>query len=434
MCNLVHIKWAVNSSHRRFQTQAPQNTQRARLEAAKAGPVSNNLRSFPRSAAASAAHIGVNRLQHWRPFGSSSLLVKTTVAGSALRTSRSMYSSESRRPRREAGGAGPGRRFVPAVATVDQKPKDERLVGACHPEQLAPCSSQQMNTQHSNTIEFDVLGHKLFLVQDPNSKNLGTTVWDASMVLVKFLEKHCRKGDFARERVSGSRVLDLGAGCGLTGLGFALLGGNVLLTDQAEVLPILMRNADRNSTRAQMTAQGDDSIGGHVGTVEVAELQWGNEKHIAAANGPYDYIVATDVAYIEHLVEPLVDTILALSTSSTTILLGQESRSTIVDALLLTKCKQHFTVKKVSHSKLHPEYQHPAIDLFILKRRLRLEQQTGHTSQDVNEDEGSEGCTLADSVQSTSAKEACCDVRGWEARRLGSEAARLVAGIRLPEQ
>eukprot|EP00850_Spirogloea_muscicola_P013073 SM000087S23355 [mRNA] locus=s87:265381:268142:+ [translate_table: standard] len=289
-----------------------------------------------------------------------------------------------------------------------------------------------MNTQHSNAIEFDVLGHKLFLVQDPNSKNLGTTVWDASMVLVKFLEKHRRKGDFARERVSGSRVLELGAGCGLAGLGFALLGGNVLLTDQAEVLPILMRNADRNSTRAQLTAHDHSSIG-HVGTVEVAELQWGNEKHIAAANGPYDYIVATDVAYNEQLVEPLVDTILSLSTSSTTILVGQESRSTIVDALLLKKCKQHFTVKKVSHSKLHPEYQHPAIDLFILKRKMRLEQ-TGHTSQDVNADEGSEDCILADCAQSTSAMEACCDVTGWEARRLGSEAARLVADIRLPEQ
>lgn len=29
------------------------------------------------------------------------------------------------------------------------------------------------------------------LSQDPNSENLGTTVWDASIVLAKYLEKVC---------------------------------------------------------------------------------------------------------------------------------------------------------------------------------------------------------------------------------------------------
>ncbi|PRQ38552.1 hypothetical protein RchiOBHm_Chr4g0415221 [Rosa chinensis] len=36
-------------------------------------------------------------------------------------------------------------------------------------------------------MDLEVLGHELQFIQDPNSKHLGTTVWDASLVFAKFL-------------------------------------------------------------------------------------------------------------------------------------------------------------------------------------------------------------------------------------------------------
>ncbi|KAA8544130.1 hypothetical protein F0562_022142 [Nyssa sinensis] len=96
----------------------------------------------------------------------------------------------------------------------------------------------RLNSPHTSAIIFEVLGHQLQFSQDPNSKHLGTTVWDASMVLVKFLEKNCRKGRFCPSKLKGKRVIELGAGCGVAGFGMAMLGCDVVSTDQTEVLPV----------------------------------------------------------------------------------------------------------------------------------------------------------------------------------------------------
>ncbi|CAM6102096.1 unnamed protein product [Calypogeia fissa] len=225
----------------------------------------------------------------------------------------------------------------------------------------------RFNTPHMSSFEIEVLGHNLFLSQDPNSKHLGTTVWDSSLVFAKFMERNSRKGEFSRAKMSGKRVIELGAGCGLAGIGMALLGCNVVVTDQVAVLPILLRNVERNLSRAKYTAS-ENSYLGSIGSVEVAELDWGNDEHIAAVEPPFDYIIGTDVVYVEHLLEPLMATILALAGPKTTVMLGYEFRSSGVREQLDELCKKHFHVKKVLHSKMDPKYQHPNIDLFILRR------------------------------------------------------------------
>ncbi|KAG0453753.1 hypothetical protein HPP92_025057 [Vanilla planifolia] len=45
----------------------------------------------------------------------------------------------------------------------------------------------RLNSPNTSAIVIEVLGHRLHLSQDPNSKHLGTTVWDSSMVFIKFL-------------------------------------------------------------------------------------------------------------------------------------------------------------------------------------------------------------------------------------------------------
>lgn len=65
--------------------------------------------------------------------------------------------------------------------------------------------------------------------QDPSSDNLGTTIWDASVILVRYMERNPQL--YSRRKLEGKTVLELGAGCGLAGMYFALQGAHVTFTD-----------------------------------------------------------------------------------------------------------------------------------------------------------------------------------------------------------
>ncbi|KAG6543530.1 hypothetical protein Mapa_015024 [Marchantia paleacea] len=303
----------------------------------------------------------------------------------------------------------------------------------------------RFNTPQTDAVEVDVLGHNLLIKQDPNSKHLGTTVWDSSLVFVKFL-RNSKKGEFSRAKLAGKRVIELGAGCGLAGLGMALLGCDVVVTDQIEVLPLLLRNVERNLSRAKYTAS-DCSYMGSIGKVDVAELDWGNETHITATGPPFDYIIGTDVVYKEQYLEPLINTILALAGPKTTVMLGYEFRSSGVRELLGQLCRKHFSVKRVLHSKMDPKYQHPDIDLFIMRvldkikdeespEGVVLQQEEVKASGGVDEENvGDEDlcelgtpnmCVQGEMVTTDSVIED----NAFTFRRMGSAAARLLSNVK----
>ncbi|XP_057732004.1 uncharacterized protein LOC130947341 isoform X2 [Arachis stenosperma] len=74
-----------------------------------------------------------------------------------------------------------------------------------------------LNSPTTFEMPLEVLGHELQFTQDPNSKHLGTKVWDSSLVFAKFLERNCRKGRFSPAKLKGKRVIELGAGYGVSG-------------------------------------------------------------------------------------------------------------------------------------------------------------------------------------------------------------------------
>ncbi len=55
--------------------------------------------------------------------------------------------------------------------------------------------------------------------------------------------------------MKGKRAVELGAGMGLGGLAFAMLGADVLLTDVAAVLPLLRRNYENNMSPAALRGE-----------------------------------------------------------------------------------------------------------------------------------------------------------------------------------
>ncbi|MED6145525.1 hypothetical protein PIB30_026108 [Stylosanthes scabra] len=300
----------------------------------------------------------------------------------------------------------------------------------------------RLNSPTTFEMPLEVLGHELQFTQDPNSKHLGTTVWDSSLVFAKFLERNCRKGRFSPAKLKGKRVIELGAGCGVSGFGMALLGCDVIVTDQKEVLPLLQRNVERNISRVM---QKNSEL---FGSIKVSELQWGDESHIKAVEPPFDYIIGTDVVYVEHLLEPLLQTILALSGPRTTIVLGHEIRSTCVHEKMLEMWKQNFDVKNVPKSKMDETYQHPSIQLFIMGFKNSAES-TGTsgqaTAEKVDHQPSAEDKSSEENVaeEPTSVEENVEDhvkaVTGnqklseWEARRYGSMAARILKDVKISD-
>ncbi|XP_077221772.1 S-adenosyl-L-methionine-dependent methyltransferases superfamily protein [Tasmannia lanceolata] len=307
----------------------------------------------------------------------------------------------------------------------------------------------RLNSPSSSAVALEVLGHQLQFCQDPNSKHLGTTVWDASMVFVKFLERNCRKGRFSIAKLKGKRVIELGAGCGLAGFGMALLGCDVVSTDQIEVLPLLMRNVERNTSRI-MQANPDSAS---FGSIEVGELDWGNQDHIKAVDPPFEYIIGTDIVYAEHLLEPLLQTIFALSGPRSTILLGYEIRSTTVHKQMMDMWKSNFEVKTIPKRKMDDKYQHANIQLFIMSLKetrsrgaengtLVCTQRASECCEDAESKHGSDGDDESREESTDFGDKKVVDgkeivetevgkLNDWESRRLGSQAARLLRDVKI---
>ncbi|XP_019448755.1 PREDICTED: protein N-lysine methyltransferase METTL21A isoform X2 [Lupinus angustifolius] len=269
----------------------------------------------------------------------------------------------------------------------------------------------RVNSPTTFEMPLEVLGHELQFVQDPNSKHLGTTVWDSSLVFAKFLERNCRKGRFSPAKLKGKRVIELGAGCGVSGFGMALLGCDVIVTDQKEVVPLLQRNVDRNISRVMQNNPKS------FGSIKVSELYWGDESHIKAVDPPFDYIIGTDVVYAEHLLEPLLQTILALSGPRTTIVMDET-------------------------------FQHPSIQLFIMGFKHSAEstkisgQVTGEKVDaeiGVEDKSNEEHAAVEGSGVNEENVEDECNTRipqnaklsEWEARRYGSMAARILRDVKI---
>lgn len=310
--------------------------------------------------------------------------------------------------------------------------------------------ADRLNSPSTSVINLEVLGHQLQFSQDPNSKHLGTTVWDASVVFVKYLEKNCQKGRFCPSKLKGKRVIELGAGCGVAGFGMAMLGCNVITTDQIEVLPLLKRNVEWNTLRISQMNTGSDLLG----SIQVVELDWGNKDHIKAVAPPFDYIIGTDVVYAEHLLEPLLQTIFALSGPKTTILLGYEIRSTSVHEQMLQMWKSNFDVKLVPKAKMDSKYQHPSIQLFIMgvnssggnteRAAERIDQQNEDGTKETkpDKDKNDDNNNAVDKVDDFSGQIMDEDsllatrlpngkLSEWETRRYGSMAARLLRDVNI---
>ncbi|KAJ3370072.1 hypothetical protein GGF31_004688 [Allomyces arbusculus] len=153
------------------------------------------------------------------------------------------------------------------------------------------------------------------------------SVWEGAAFLLEFLQRtDCAVAcDLRRILAIGEhksathrRVLELGSGTGAAGLGLALLGADVLLTDVAPVVDLLWANVQRNA--ASVTTK-DPRNAWHAavpvgfGSAAAQPLNW--TFPFARQSTPNDpraaqILLATETTWLQELVPPFVATVAAL--------------------------------------------------------------------------------------------------------------------------
>ena len=106
---------------------------------------------------------------------------------------------------------------------------------------------------------------------------IGAVLWrEAAHAMLRWLEPEARRASF-----KGTRVLELGAGCGFVGLALAACGARVCVTDKGALTPLLEANA------ALARERGRDA--------EVRELDWA--APLPTGLPAFDLVVGCDLLY-----------------------------------------------------------------------------------------------------------------------------------------
>lgn len=218
---------------------------------------------------------------------------------------------------------------------------------------------------------FEVGGRTLKILQDDigceHNLAVGLTVWDAALVLSKYLE-HAEP----ELQLKGKRVIELGSGTGLSGLSAAALGGKVILTDVPWLVNFLKENVTQQENVEALAASG--------GSVEVRELSWRSspelvleslkESGIQPFGQGVELIVAADVIYTNEAVPMLLTTLWTLASAETPILLAGEQHNPGSYRVFHERVNEFFDVEEIPPERQHPVYNfHPTIRLWSLKKK-----------------------------------------------------------------
>ncbi|CAN1159300.1 Protein N-lysine methyltransferase METTL21A [Linum perenne] len=219
-------------------------------------------------------------------------------------------------------------------------------------------------SQASLQLRIDACGHSLNILQSPSSLGspgvTGSVMWDSGIVLGKFLEHAV---DSKKLVLQGKKVIELGSGCGLVGCIASLLGAEVILTDLPDRIRLLKKNVETNVGHEHLR-----------GSAVVEELTWGDDPDRSMVEPLPDYVVGSDVVYSEGAVGDLIDTLLKLCGTKTTVFIAGELRNDAVLEFFLEEAMKEFEVGRVEQSEWHPDYNSPRVVLYVMVRKQKQEE------------------------------------------------------------
>jgi predicted nicotinamide N-methyase len=148
----------------------------------------------------------------------------------------------------------------------------------------------------------------------------GFNVWDGAMLLTRYIEK-------IPSKVKNKRVIELGSGCGVTGIAAATCGcKEIVMTDLSYALPLMRENVERN----KIAWQGKDVV------VNCKECDWfqpppidqllNNQNYNEGKCDYPDVILVADCVWISSLVAPLLQTLKKYTNGSTEVFITYQQR------------------------------------------------------------------------------------------------------------
>jgi len=113
----------------------------------------------------------------------------------------------------------------------------------------------------------------------------GSVVWDSGLVLLSYFNKN-------KEFVNAKKILELGSGTGIVGIGLTHLGvSNINLTDRSSMKSLLNNNKIRNIKSCNCCYNFNDII-------DISIFDWNNEEDIKNhITKDIDIIIGSDIIY-----------------------------------------------------------------------------------------------------------------------------------------
>ncbi|XP_071780305.2 protein N-lysine methyltransferase METTL21D [Centroberyx gerrardi] len=191
--------------------------------------------------------------------------------------------------------------------------------------------------------------------------DVGCVVWDAAIVLAKYLEtKQFWDAASGVNAWADRDVLELGAGTGVVGLMAATLGAQVTVTDLEDLQTLLKVNIQENQALISS------------GSITAKVLKWGED--VSDFLPPPHYVLMADCIYYEQSIVPLVESLKLLAGPETCIICCYEQRTEgvnpKVERQFFELLQQSFNCEEVPLDKQDPEFSSPDIHILHIRRKV----------------------------------------------------------------
>lgn len=219
---------------------------------------------------------------------------------------------------------------------------------------LVPWTYNNPRTSSSRGVvrQFMFGGHLVEILQDFSAeidatKNTERKLWDGAFLLARYLEN---TGVFPVGFWNGLHCVELGAGCGLTGLVAWLLGASVTLTDLPSATEHTKRCVISNVNRLGRISP---ALAERSASIQVKEYTWGSVEDLQYLSPPYDVIFGSDIVYSAETSDSLVEALQVLCGPGSLVLISYKPRGLQEDVFFSKLANSGFTISCVPR-EFHP--------------------------------------------------------------------------------